>query len=397
MRCSNCHEEFANDLKECPKCGTSVALDEIVDLPKLNDDKKEDVKGKKIDNDSETMTTKEFHFNFENSQVYDESEYTEKTKEFPSLTSMLSNLSENIEHESNEDNEEFITTNSEEDNQNEQNLDETKENILKIKDESSYDVKRKYLFVSGLICLIVIGLLVFTYASFKDNNDTNKNNKVDEYDYKNEIDNALANYYKSGGKEVSDVVKVLEEVYNDKYRINKVQKETLNVVEQWIDDYLVQNAEDTASFLDITDYYKKLVNNLYEKAIYEEIYLLDDADKDNFLDLIDDVCQYGMIYYKALDFYNDKSYNEAYVSLDDIDDDNYYYNDVVNLKEEIISDVLKMLNNDIDKLKEKETDEDSLNKNASSIIEQYNNIYADLNLKENSEYEKLSLKYMISK
>lgn len=397
MRCSNCHEEFANDLKECPKCGMSVALDEIVDLPKLNDDKKEDVKGKKIDNDSETMTTKEFHFNFENSQVYDESEYTEKTKEFPSLTSMLSNLSENIEHESNEDNEEFITTNSEEDNQNEQNLDETKENILKIKDESSYDVKRKYLFVSGLICLIVIGLLVFTYASFKDNNDTNKDNKVDKYDYKVEIDNALANYYKSGGKEVSDVVKVLEEVYNDKYRINKVQKETLNVVEQWIDDYLVQNAEDTASFLDITDYYKELVNNLYEKAIYEEIYLLDDADKDNFLDLIDDVCQDGMIYYKALDFYNDKSYNEAYVSLDDIDDDNYYYNDVVNLKEEIISDVLKMLNNDIDKLKEKETDEDSLNKNASSIIEQYNNIYADLNLKENPEYEKLSLKYMISK
>lgn len=397
MRCSNCHEEFANDLKECPKCGTSVALDEIVDLPKLNDDKKEDVKGKKIDNDSETMTTKEFHFNFENSQVYDESEYTEKTKEFPSLTSMLSNLSENIEHESNEDNEEFITTNSEEDNQNEQNLDETKENILKIKDESSYDVKRKYLFVSGLICLIVIGLLVFTYASFKDNNDTNKNNKVDEYDYKNEIDNALANYYKSGGKETGDLVKVLEEVYNDKYRINKVQKETLNVVEQWIDDYLVQNAEDTASFLDITDYYKELVNNLYEKAIYEEIYLLDDADKDNFLNLIDDVCQDGMIYYKALDFYNDKSYNEAYVSLDDIDDDNYYYNDVVNLKEEIISDVLKMLNNDIDKLKEKETDEDSLNKNASSIIEQYNNIYADLNLKENPEYEKLSLKYMISK
>lgn len=397
MRCSNCHEEFANDLKECPKCGTSVALDEIVDLPKLNDDKKEDVKGKKIDNDSETMTTKEFHFNFENSQVYDESEYTEKTKEFPSLTSMLSNLSENIEHESNEDNEEFITTNSEEDNQNEQNLDETKENILKIKDESSYDVKRKYLFVSGLICLIVIGLLVFTYASFKDNNDTNKNNKVDEYDYKNEIDNALANYYKSGGKETGDLVKVLEEVYNDKYRINKVQKETLNVVEQWIDDYLVQNAEDTASFLDITDYYKELVNNLYEKAIYEEIYLLDDADKDNFLDLIADVCQDGMIYYKALDFYNDKSYNEAYVSLDDIDDDNYYYNDVVNLKEEIISDVLKMLNNDIDKLKEKETDEDSLNKNASSIIEQYNNIYADLNLKENPEYEKLSLKYMISK
>lgn len=397
MRCSNCHEEFANDLKECPKCGTSVALDEIVDLPKLNDDKKEDVKGKKIDNASETMTTKEFHFNFENSQVYDESEYTEKTKEFPSLTSMLSNLSENIEHESNEDNEEFITTNSEEDNQNEQNLDETKENILKIKDESSYDVKRKYLFVSSLICLIVIGLLVFTYASFKDNNDTNKDNKVDKYDYKVEIDNALANYYKSGGKEVSDVVKVLEEVYNDKYRINKVQKETLNVVEQWIDDYLVQNAEDTASFLDITDYYKELVNNLYEKAIYEEIYLLDDADKDNFLDLIDDVCQDGMIYYKALDFYNDKSYNEAYVSLDDIDDDNYYYNDVVNLKEEIISDVLKMLNNDIDKLKEKETDEDSLNKNASSIIEQYNNIYADLNLKENPEYEKLSLKYMISK
>lgn len=397
MRCSNCHEEFANDLKECPKCGTSVALDEIVDLPKLNDDKKEDVKGKKIDNASETMTTKEFHFNFENSQVYDESEYTEKTKEFPSLTSMLSNLSENIEHESNEDNEEFITTNSEEDNQNEQNLDETKENILKIKDESSYDVKRKYLFVSSLICLIVIGLLVFTYASFKDNNDTNKDNKVDKYDYKVEIDNALANYYKSGGKEVSDVVKVLEEVYNDKYRINKVQKETLNVVEQWIDDYLVQNAEDTASFLDITDYYKELVNNLYEEAIYEEIYLLDDADKDNFLDLIDDVCQDGMIYYKALDFYNDKSYNEAYVSLDDIDDDNYYYNDVVNLKEEIISDVLKMLNNDIDKLKEKETDEDSLNKNASSIIEQYNNIYADLNLKENPEYEKLSLKYMISK
>lgn len=397
MRCSNCHEEFANDLKECPKCGMSVALDEIVDLPKLNDDKKEDVKGKKIDNDSETMTTKEFHFNFENSQVYDESEYTEKTKEFPSLTSMLSNLSENIEHESNEDNEEFITTNSEEDNQNEQNLDETKENILKIKDESSYDVKRKYLFVSSLICLIVIGLLVFTYASFKDNNDTNKDNKVDKYDYKVEIDNALVNYYKSGGKEVSDVVKVLEEVYNDKYRINKVQKETLNVVEQWIDDYLVQNAEDTASFLDITDYYKELVNNLYEKAIYEEIYLLDDADRDNFLDLIDDVCQDGMIYYKALDFYNDKSYNEAYVSLDDIDDDNYYYNDVVNLKEEIISDVLKMLNNDIDKLKEKETDEDSLNKNASSIIEQYNNIYADLNLKENPEYEKLSLKYMISK
>ncbi len=394
MRCSNCHEEFANDLKECPKCGMSVALDEIVDLPKLNDDKKEDVKGKKIDNDSETMTTKEFHFNFENSQVYDESEYTEKTKEFPSLTSMLSNLSENIEHESNEDNEEFITTNSEEDNQ---NLDETKENILKIKDESSYDVKRKYLFVSGLICLIVIGLLVFTYASFKDNNDTNKNNKVDEYDYKNEIDNALANYYKSGGKEVSDVVKVLEEVYNDKYRINKVQKETLNVVEQWIDDYLVQNAEDTASFLDITDYYKELVNNLYEKAIYEEIYLLDDDDKDNFLDLIDDVCQEGMIYYKALDFYNDKSYNEAYVSLKYINDDNCYYNKIANLKEEIISDVLKMLNNDIEKIKEKEYDKDSLNKNASSIIEQYNNIYADLNLKENPEYEKLSLKYMISK
>ena len=38
-----------------------------------------------------------------------------------------------------------------------------------------------------------------------------------------------------------------------------------------------------------------------------------------------------------------------------------------------------------------------INEYVENIIEQYNNIYADLNLKENPEYEKLSLKYMISK
>lgn len=375
MKCSNCHKEFANDLKECPRCGASVK--EIVDLPKLSKEKK----GK--DNlSSNSETTKEFHFDFKTKPNADVN-VDVKTKEYPMLQDDVKRSRTSLE-----DGENAADGGLKED---EEKTELSKKNLLKIKNDSSYDIKRRYLFISGLVGLMVIALLVFAYTSFRGEN---KNLATVVKDYKTAIKTSLNIYYQSGGKEYSDIVKVLEENYQDKQAIQQIQNDSLETINLWMSDIHTQNADDTDSFIAIIDYYKELINTLYIKAAYEDVYLLSESRKDEYLSTIDNLKRDGLVYYKGMDLYNERSYNEAYVALEKITSDNTYYNEATILKEEVVNKVLDLLKKDLDKLVVKESNEESLRVNALSIIKQYDSIYADLHLQENAEYQKLTLNYM---
>lgn len=374
MKCSNCHKEFANDLKKCPRCGASVK--EIVDLPKLSKEKK----GK--DNlSSNSETTKEFHFDFNTKPNAD---VDVKTKEYPMLQDEVKHSRMSLK-----DSDDVADGCLKEDEEKTEDL--SKKNLLKIKNDSSYDIKGRYLFISGLVGLMVIALLVFAYTSFRGEN---KNLATVVKDYKTAIETSLNIYYQSGGKEYSDIVKILEENYQDKQAIQQIQNDSLETINLWMNDIHTQNADDTDSFIAIIDYYKELINTLYIKAAYEDAYLLSESRKDEYLSTIDNLKRDGLAYYKGMDLYNERSYNEAYIALEKITSDNAYYNEVTILKEEVVNKVLDLLKKDLDKLAVKESNEESLRVNALSIIKQYDSIYAGLHLQENAEYQKLTLNYM---
>ncbi|HIS18026.1 MAG TPA: hypothetical protein IAC02_05405, partial [Candidatus Coprovivens excrementavium] len=304
------------------------------------------------------------------------------TKELKDL-SLIDDINKQIDTINEEENKEDVEINEEykEENAKEENL-SSKESFYK---------RRKVLFITGIVSLILAIIIISVLLLKKDNND---NDIVT--DYLKEYETALQTYYDT--EEIDDVIYVLESVKNDEAKVKKIQSKTRVIFDSWVLLYIDEEADSLDEYDEITDKYKKLLNGLHTYAIVKlddnYITALTDYDYEELRKQIEDIYSDCIVFFDALSYYNEKDYDRAYYMFDVIDENNSYYERSKSYKNRILNNVIALLNNDINKITlgiDELTDEAKLQKYVSveEVIISYNSVYSNLNLNDNKEYQEL--------
>lgn len=367
MKCLKCEKEFDEELDSCPFCGASIENEEM-EMPQL---KKEDIVEEDIKQDDNS-----------NEEVQVENDELDKTVSISSLsdTKELKDLSliDDI-------NKQIDSVNALKE------AEEVKEEINDLSTSDSIKKRRKVLFITGIVSLIlsliIIGFLVFKNSS--------KEATIVK-DYLQEYEVALEKYYESN--EIDDVIFILESIKDDADKVKKVQSKTRIIFDSWILLYIDEEANTLDEYDKITDRYKELLNGLHTYAVAktDENYItaLTDYDYEELKVQIDDIYSDCIVFFEALAYYNEKDYDRAYYMFDVIDDSNSYYERAQSYKKRIINNVVDLLNKDVDKITagiDGLSDEDKLQRyvNVEEVIISYNSIYNNLNLSSNDDYQSL--------
>lgn len=374
MKCLKCDKEFEDGLSNCPFCGQEVENTEM-EMPQL----------KKDDEEENTEVTKEIASLSPDEEDIESSEL-DKTVSISSLSdtkelkdlSLIDDINKQIDTINEEENKEDIEINE-----------ESKEENLSSKE--SFYKRRKVLFITGIVSLILAIIIISVLLLKKDNND---NDIVT--DYLKEYETALQTYYDT--EEIDDVIYVLESVKNDEAKVKKIQSKTRVIFDSWVLLYIDEEADSLDEYDEITDKYKKLLNGLHTYAIVKlddnYITALTDYDYEELRKQIEDIYSDCIVFFDALSYYNEKDYDRAYYMFDVIDENNSYYERSKSYKNRILNNVIALLNNDINKITlgiDELTDEAKLQKYVSveEVIISYNSVYSNLNLNDNKEYQEL--------
>lgn len=379
MKCLKFDKEFEDGLSNCPFCGQEVENTEM-EMPQL----------KKDDEEENTEVTKEI-VSLSPDEEDTESSELDKTVSISSLSdtkelkdlSLIDDINKQIDTINEEENKEDVEINEEskEENPKEENL-SSKESFYK---------RRKVLFITGIVSLILAIIIISVLLLKKDNND---NDIVT--DYLKEYETALQTYYDT--EEIDDVIYVLESVKNDEAKVKKIQSKTRVIFDSWVLLYIDEEADSLDEYDEITDKYKKLLNGLHTYAIVKlddnYITALTDYDYEELRKQIEDIYSDCIVFFDALSYYNEKDYDRAYYMFDVIDENNSYYERSKSYKNRILNNVIALLNNDINKITlgiDELTDEAKLQKYVSveEVIISYNSVYSNLNLNDNKEYQEL--------
>lgn len=374
MKCLKCDKEFEDGLSNCPFCGQVVENTEM-EMPQL----------KKDDEEENTEVTKEIA-SLSPDEEDTESSELDKTVSISSLSdtkelkdlSLIDDINKQIDTINEEENKEDVEINE-----------ESKEENLSSKE--SFYKRRKVLFITGIVSLILAIIIISVLLLKKDNND---NDIVT--DYLKEYETALQTYYDT--EEIDDVIYVLESVKNDEAKVKKIQSKTRVIFDSWVLLYIDEEADSLDEYDEITDKYKKLLNGLHTYAIVKlddnYITALTDYDYEELRKQIENVYSDCIVFFDALSYYNEKDYDRAYYMFDVIDENNSYYERSKSYKNRILNNVIALLDNDINKITlgiDELTDEAKLQKYVSveEVIISYNSVYSNLNLNDNKEYQEL--------
>lgn len=432
MICLNCGNKLKDDELKCPACGFKIKKKSVeLELPILK--KEEDIV--EIDDTDSNLSDNDFEIelkdaveddNFDKFEGIDEIPEDEKSEEsdddilFNELSlektrsispiddkeeiaefSLVDDISKQIDDINNEvrSDSEII------------NLSSKKEEVDKVSDDYSDEEistdnndfatvesikKRKNILMITGIVLLLLAIVIVLVMIF--GNKTKKEESTNEY--LENMTKALQTYYDKG--EIDDVIYVLEEVKTDADKVKNVQAKTRTICDSWMLLYFDEKAANKAEFEEISERYKGLVNGLHTYALVKNnnvrIKALTDTDYDELIRQVNDIYSDSVSYFDALSLYNEKDYNRAYYSFDRIENSNHYYEKAISYKNKIIDNILDILKNDINKIEngvELLEDKDKLLRytEIESIIFEYNNVYASVELSNSEEYQKLLSTY----
>lgn len=276
-----------------------------------------------------------------------------------------------------------------------------KEEIVPLKNEESLDSvesfkkRRKVLvftaFASIILISIMIVLLVFT------NNLANKSKINNDFDYR--LSSSITTYYETN--ELDSLIYLMEDIKKDSDKVQQLQEEVKTACSSWVLRYINEDVNSKEEFEDVTYKYRELIDGLYRYALVknDEHYIraLTETDYDEIIQQLDQVYTDSLVFYEALDLYNDKDYNRAYYMYRKIEKDNSYYEKSITYIDKIYSNIIELLKKDITKLEngiDEFTDKEKLDRYIiiEETILEYNNVYT-VELSDNEEYQKILSSY----
>lgn len=394
MRCSNCKSDVDDTLETCPVCGKLFHdnEDEII-LPQLNSEK-QNPKTNISKSEDPNLDVRDFDIPIlyqTNEYLIDHPPKETDTKEFSisevnqnnldpfTNTKQVASLASLTQNQSLSDNQNISVAPQPEPIANEDKK-----------------TKKKYLLTTTIIALCVIAGFFIVSSFFRQQEPSPSPTSV--YNYMTEIDNALTEYYNSQGENYESLIDVLKHVSNDSHKVSEVKAETLSTIDKWLDQYLNQEITNTSEFSKLTDYYKKLLNTLYNKVEYQNIKLLESTKYNEYNNEIDEIYLDSKDYFSALDYYNDKSYNESYEMLNNVNKESRYYSKTLEQKKKIEDTIISYIKSDITKIEGRlssatESQKNKIYMQIEDVITRYEKIYYNIPLNENEEYISLLNKY----
>lgn len=263
-----------------------------------------------------------------------------------------------------------------------------------VKKEGS--LKNKVFLLTGVVvAAFVFTLFVFFWAVSR-----GSFGQEVTIDYVDKMNVAMQTYYET--EDIDDIIFIINEVKDDEVKVKELQTKTRTICDSWILLYLNEELEDVEGFEAATIKYKSLIERLYSDAIIttddKVIRVLTEKDRDDLIKQLDDIYSDSALFYDALELYNKKEYNDAYYYFKKIDEDNSYYEKSVSYCNSIVNSIISFINDDIDRL---EKDIDNLDDDSKlrvytsieQIIIDYANVYFNIPLAQNSEYQELLGKY----
>lgn len=252
--------------------------------------------------------------------------------------------------------------------------------------------KRRRVFVITAVATFV--LLIFIVIILLFSNDMSNKSRV-SMNFEQRLDNAIDVYYENG--EIDTLVYLMEDVKHDSDKVDKIQLVSKEECNNWLSQYVEEDAKSKKEFDDKTYKYRELIDGLYRYALVrnKNIYIraLTENDYDEIIIQFDDVYNQSLDYYDALDLYNAKDYNRAYYLFSKVSEDNTYYNKSVKYIEKIYDNIIALLEKDIIKIEkgiDSLSDEEKLN--IYIIIEEtileYDNVY-NVKLSDQEKYQEI--------
>lgn len=383
MKCVKCGKEIANNSNVCSFCGhlnVPVADDLELELPALKEEHPQNI--------DQTIAM------YDNSQ---QSEVGEPEKignldqplNLENPSSSLDNMTSEPSEFSDFSNENSSSSSLELELSNPEKETSSKEPLISIASPESVNKRKKILITTCFVSLIL--LIVVGFAIFKMPNKPITNNVPEDYLYN--LDIALQDYYDTG--KIDDVIYLLDEYQDDTESLTNIQNRINEVCLQWLDNYFNADVSSKSIFDDLTAKYQNLFNGLYEYAVVikDENYIraLSSEDRDNYNTQVDNIYNDSGVYYEAYELYSEKDYDKAYYMFDQVPQANMFYPKAQECRSTILNNVLTLLENDIKKMSANIDDLSPVDKlkrykAIQEVIKQYDNIYENLNLKNQESY-----------
>mgnify|MGYP007069847606 CR=1 FL=1 len=261
-----------------------------------------------------------------------------------------------------------------------------------ITSDSSISVRKRTLFIgAGIVgCLFIILAGILLLLPKKENVN---------YDYMNELEKGIQIYFR--GEKTDRIQKVLDYVVTDSKKIDEVQKKSKELVEGYLHTYQNEDMDNSDAFLKEEERYQKFIKELYDVSSKNDndiVRVFDVEDYNYLLKEVEHVYNEGKVYYEAIDYYHKKDYNNAYYLFGRVEEGNIYYEQAINNRNNIVTDILDILNDDIKRIEldnDGLSDEDMLTESAQivDIIVGYDSVYNNVELKNNSTYKSLLEEY----
>lgn len=337
MKCSKCKKNYKDTMPTCPKCGEvnhKMLEDKTIAIQEINEDL--------------------------------------------SLTGLISNQIE----EFNEEEKEVKKVTKKKTTKKKS----TKEG--KFGSKKDIKLRKKILGIGLFISMLVIFSLLCIVIYFKNTND--------KYDYVYELNLIMDDY--ENIKDNTSIYDVLAYVNKDNEKEEIVHTNIYDGISDWIANYKKKEYYGIEDFDKNTEELKDNIKYIFD-IDYKKIKLLEYEEYEDFIKDINAYYIDGKVFYEAIGYYNKNYYNEAYAMFNAVDEENQFYKKANKYKDKINEAVLTLLNSDIDKLESNIT-EDSSDKDKldiyleiENVIIVYDDVYSNLELSENEDYQSILDKY----
>lgn len=337
MKCSKCKKNYKDTMPTCPKCGEvnhKMLEDKTIAIQEINEDL--------------SLT------GLINNQI---EEFNEEEKEVKKVTKKKTTKRKS-----------------------------TKEG--KFGSKKDIKLRKKILSIGLGISMLVIFSMLCIVIYFRSTND--------KYDYVYELNLIMDDY--DNIKDNTSLYDVLAYVSKDNDKKEIVHTNIYDSINDWIANYKKKEYYSVDDFDENTETLKDNIKYIFD-IDYKKIKLLDYEEYEDFIKEINSYYNDGKVFYEAVGYYNKNYYNQAYAMFDAVDEENQFNKKAIKYKDKIINDVLTLLNNDIEKL-ENDIKDDSTDKEKvevyleiENIIIVYDDIYSNLNLVDNDDYQSMLTKY----
>jgi hypothetical protein len=373
MKCWNCGEKIKDNSTECPFCGERI---------------KKKNSSKKKENLEKTIAI---------SKVDDD---TRRLLDLTLINDIKSEIDKLNKEKEENNKEEIIEEKPEERIEVVQEEQEKDDGYLDLGTNESVKERKRIFFMVGIVAFLLFFIIILLIVFGNRGNNASEEVIKDNNSYESELIKSLDEYYES--KEIDGIIYIIENVKNDSEKVERVHDITNDKCKEWLNTYKETLDDNKKEFSESTTNYKNIIEGLNRYAITKigssYIRALDNEDYDKFIREVDTVYSDGLGFYDALSYYNKKDYNKAYALLGAIEDTNVFYDKAESYRNKIISNVINLMKKDIVKISkdlDSMSDDGKLNKyiQIEELILKYDNIYTNLNLKSNKDYNSLLNEY----